>query len=454
MSTRRVPRRPSDIWKPPYDSGLRHQRRRATARARARPFGPRQTMPSGDCRGCPTRLRGTFWEEVGARLRDAGARGSAASRRSDGCKLRWRARPIGPRRTRSWAWRSSCTAILHSRFPISSAPADLDPGSASAHLNLAARVRRTRQVCGGPESGDRSASPRPRRAARRGPPQSPPEVGSASSQTCTWISRREPIGTGTEFRCIIRHRIVGGRLSSTSLACHDVDRGRHRSWSSCRREEYAMRRITRSELLLLVVLMTSRAFRRGADHGQQPARLREGRPGWRPARCHRHRDEPQHDHAVNRRHRRDRLLPPDQPAPGRVHRHRGAAGVLDLQARGHSAARGRELPGRHHAGARHARRDHHGHGRIAHAGSQQAGQRAQHRRRVPEADAACRPEELDRLPRADAWRPLADPSTTAAGDRCTSDTPRNTSRTSSSSKACRRATTTTSSSPTCRWGRT
>ena len=100
-------------------------------------------------------------------------------RRSDGCKWRWRARPIGPRRTRSWAWRSSCRAILKLPFRISSAPASLDPASASAHLNLAVLYAELGRFAEARSLATDGASPRPRRAARGGPSQSPPEVTSS-----------------------------------------------------------------------------------------------------------------------------------------------------------------------------------------------------------------------------------------------------------------------------------
>ena len=137
-------------------------------------------------------------------------------------------------------------------------------------------LRRTREVCRGPEPCRRDgASPRPRRAARGGPPQSPPEVThrsqtSADSIVETAHSRRVPLYH-------LGRRLLGLEPESLSERCFvmtstaaSTGSGRRVEGGICHEAHYAIRgtpaRRTDGE----------RAFRRGADHGQQPARLREG----------------------------------------------------------------------------------------------------------------------------------------------------------------------------------
>ena len=175
-----------------------------------------------------------------------------------------------------------------------------------------------------------------------------------------------------------------------------------------------MRRITRFGIFLLVVLMTSVLFAEAQTTGSSlRGYVKDNQGGVLPG--------------VTVTATSPEMITPSTGVtdetgyyrlinlpPGDVHRHRRADRVLDLQARGDSAARGRQLPGRHHDVARHAQRDHHGHGRIADARGQQARQRAQHRRRVPEADAARGPAELDATSssrrRASISRPFDDGS--------------------------------------------
>ena len=103
-------------------------------------------------------------------------------------------------------------------------------------------VRRTGQVFRGEERGAGSASARSRRGARRGPPQSPPEVA---------VIRLESIGSDHP-----RSRESVSSADSEDLSCrrHESDAP---STLFCRQGGIAMRRVLRFGMCLLVALNAS-----------------------------------------------------------------------------------------------------------------------------------------------------------------------------------------------------
>ena len=185
---------------------VRHQCLRATARACARPIGPDRRRRQAAVRDAGFRCRWSWRGGSRARLRDAGARTQChPPRRSDGCKWRWRARRIEPRRTRSWAWRFSCRAILNRPFRISSAPGS-SIRRAAAPTSISPRC--TPNSGGLPRHGprDRRASPRPRGAACSGPSQSPSRSEFIGPRLHSSQPSKPPLVV--EFRCIIAQSLT------------------------------------------------------------------------------------------------------------------------------------------------------------------------------------------------------------------------------------------------------
>ena len=144
-----------------------------------------------------------------------------------------------------------------------------------------------------------------------------------------------------------------------------------------------------------------------AKRRRQPSRNGERQPGRRTS--GRDRDGHQRGDAQPERRAdgRVRQLPIDQSATRHVCHHRGARRVLEIPARGNCFAGGQQFPGGHHDGDRRARRDGHRRRRSADARSDQAEQRPDDRRRVPERGAGRRGKILERLSDADAGRHLA-----------------------------------------------